>query len=149
MTEHWQFLKESDHSFGLFYPMHYTIAVFETIEMAQAARERFLSSGFPADDVAAVSGAFVLNHLENEHQLHWFGRLEAQVARIIGSEANFLANDAYLAHLGGAFLFVYTPTHAKAEQARDLIRSAHPMAARRYHRAGVESICYPSRQSLS
>lgn len=148
MQEHWKFLKESDHSLGLFYPLHYTIAAFDTIERAELAREHFLANGFHVDDVAAASGPFVINHLESGKGAHWFSRLEAEIAKVIGTEAGFLDDDMHVARRGGAFLFVYTPTHELAEQARALIRRVHPVFARRYHRMGIENIQYPPQSTL-
>lgn len=148
MKKHWQFLKESDTSFGLFYPLHYTVAAFETIEHAEDARRHFLSDGFDEDDVAAVSGPFVINQLETEEGAHWFDKLRAGIARVIGTEAGFLEDDVHLARRGGAFLFVYTPSEEVAEQARSLIQHVHPIFARRYHHAGIESIRYPPQSTL-
>lgn len=148
MREHWNFLKESDTSFGLFYPLHYVVAAFDTIERAEAARGRFLSEGFGNDDVAAVPGAFVINHLESEDGADWFERLRAGIARVIGTEAGFLDDDLHLARRGGAFLFVYTPGNDSAEQSRQLMKRLHPIFARRYHHAGIESMRYPPQSTL-
>ncbi len=148
MKKHWGFLKESDTSFGLFYPLHYTVAAFENIDHAEAARHRFMSEGFDGDDVAAVPGSFVINHLESEKDADWFDRVRAGIARVIGTEAGFLDDDLQLARRGGAFLFVYTPGNDSAEQSRRLMQRLHPIFARRYHHAGIESIHYPPQSTL-
>lgn len=148
MKKHWEFFKESDTSFGLFYPLHYVVAAFDSIEHAEAARGRFLTEGFDDDDVAAVSGSFVVNHLESERGAAWYDRLRAGFVRTIGTEAGFLDDDAHLARRGGAFLFVYTPGNSRAEQSRQLMKRLHPIFARRYHRAGIESIHYPPQSTL-
>lgn len=148
MKERWDFLKESDTSFGLFYPLHYTMAAFDNLEHAREAREAFLSAGFADDDVAAVSGPFVIDYLESEEGKNWFNKLRAGIARVIGTEAGFLDDDFQLGRQGAAFLFVYTPSEEKTEQVHDLIRHVQPIFARRYHRAGIESITYPPQSAL-
>lgn len=148
MKEHWDFFKESDTSFGLFYPLHYIVAAFENIEHADNARNRFLSEGFNSDNVATASGPYVVHHLESEEGAAWFDRLRAGIARIIGTEAGFLDDDIHLARRGGAFLFVYTPDEESTEQSRELIKRLHPIFARRYHRVGIEMIRYPPQSTL-
>lgn len=148
MKAHWDFFKDSDTSFGLFYPLHYTIAAFDDFEHAQSARDRFLSDGFSDEDVATASGPFVVNELESEEGAAWYDRLRAGIARIIGTEAGFLDDDIQLARRGGAFLFVYTPDDDSAERSRRLIEALAPVFARRYHRAGIESMCYPPQSEL-
>lgn len=148
MKEHWSFLKENDTSFGLFYPLHYTIAAFDNMEEAKAARERFVADGFDEDDVAAVTGPFLVHRLETREGADWFDKLRAGIVRVIGTEAGFLDDDLKLARRGGAFLFAYTPSEEVAERARALIKRVHPIFARRYHRAGIESIRYPPQSTL-
>lgn len=148
MKEHWDFLKESDRSFGLFYPLHYTMAAFDDMERAKEAREDFLSGGFAGEDVAVVSGSFVTDYLESEEGKDWFDKMRAGIARVIGTEAGFIDDDFQLAREGAAFLFVYTPDEKQAERVHDLIRHVQPIFARRYHRAGIESITYPPQSAL-
>ena len=148
MKEHWDFLKENDSSFGLFYPLHYIVASFETIERAEKVREQVLARDFAHDDVAAVPGSFVIEHLESQEDADWFDRVRAGIARVIGTEAGFLDDDLQLARRGGAFLFIYTPDNDSAEQSRQLMKRLHPMFARRYHQAGIESIHYPPQSTL-
>lgn len=148
MTEHWNFLKESDQSFGVFYPLHYTMAAFNSIEHAEQARTRCLDNGFDEDNVAAVSGPFVIEHLESEDGKPWFDRLRAGIAEVIGTETGFLDDDVQLAQRGGAFLFVYTPERDQIEHVHKLIQRMHPVFARRYHHAGIESIRYPPQSEI-
>ncbi len=148
MKEHWNFFKENDTSFGLFYPLHYTVAAFDTLDRAEQARRQCLDNGFDEDDVAAVSGPFVINHLESGKDDSWFTRLQAGIARVIGTETGFLDDDLQLARRGCAFLFVYTPGRPQVDRLHDLIRRLHPIFARRYHHAGIERIRYPPQSTL-
>ena len=59
MREHWEFFKEQDRSFGVFYPLHYVVAAFETPERAEEVRKIFVDSGFDDGDVASTTGSFV------------------------------------------------------------------------------------------
>ncbi len=147
MKERWDFLKESETSFGLFYPLHYTIVAFDSIERANAAHDDFVSDGFRDEDVASVSGPFMVDYLQSEEGITWFDKMRAGIARVIGTETGFLDDDVELARRGGAFLFVYTPDQEAVEHARALVQRLNPVFARRYHRAGIEKIAYPSEPS--
>ncbi|MEO8127857.1 MAG: hypothetical protein ABI822_12235 [Bryobacteraceae bacterium] len=48
------FFKGSDTSLGVFYPMHYLIAVFRTPELAQDVAARLHTAGFSEEDVTAA-----------------------------------------------------------------------------------------------
>jgi membrane protease YdiL (CAAX protease family) len=55
---HWEFFKEQDTSFGVFYPLHYVVAAFDTPERAEEVRKAFIDAGFADDDVASATGGF-------------------------------------------------------------------------------------------
>ncbi|GAB3039950.1 MULTISPECIES: hypothetical protein [Oleiagrimonas] len=148
MKQHWDFFKDSDSSFGLFYPLHYTMAAFEVDTHAERARQRFLEDGFAEDDVATASGPFVADRLESMDDANWFDRLRAQLADLVGTETGYLQDDRKLAQRGGAFLFVYTPDQDRIDRAHALIERLHPIYARRYHYAGIENIRYPAQSKL-
>lgn len=147
MKEHWDFLKESDTEFGLFYPLHYTVAAFNDMTQAEEARDRFRADGFDDDDVATLPGSFLVDQLETQEGDDWFRKLRAGIGKAIGTEASYLDDDMQLAQRGGAFLFVYTPDEKVAGQVRTLIESVQPVFARRYHHAGIERISHPSQSS--
>lgn len=148
MKHRWEFFKEPDSSFGLFYPMHYTVAAFDTDDRAEYARQRCLEAGFADDDVATASGPFVINRLESMKGANWLDRIEAGIARVVGTEAGYIQDDVKLARRGGAFLFVYTPEQGDIDRLRGLLKRLHPIFARRYHAAGIEAICYPPQSTL-
>jgi hypothetical protein len=148
MKQHWDFFKESDSSFGLFYPLHYTIAAFDTFERAEDVRQQFIARGFNPDDVATASGPFVMNRLETEEGRNWLDRLRAGVARVVGTEAGYIDDDIKLARRGGAFVFVYTPDDDTNQRVHTLLKRLHPVFARRYHQAGIESNVYPPQSTL-
>lgn len=145
---HWNFFKDSDESFGLFYPLHYTVAGFDNIGRAEEVRQAFIDDGFAEEDVAAASGPFVIEQLETEEGANWFKRLRAGIARVVGTEAGFLDDDMKLARRGGAFVFVYTPGDSEIERMHALLKRLHPIFARRYLGAGIERIQYPPQSTL-
>jgi hypothetical protein len=145
---HWDFFKDSDSSFGLFYPLHYTIVAFDTLERAEEAHRQFLAGGFAEDDVAVASGPFVIGQLETEEGANWLDRLRAGIAKVVGTEQGYIDDDLKLARRGGAFLFAYTPDDAAIQRVHQLIPRLHPMFARRYHGAGIERIAYPPQSTL-
>lgn len=146
--KHWGFFKDSDETFGLFYPLHYTIAGFDNIDRAEKVRQAFIDDGFPEEDVAAASGPFVVEELETEEGANWFKRMQAGIAKVIGTEAGFLDDDMKLARRGGAFVFVYTPDDDDIERMHALLKRLHPIFARRYLAAGIESIQYQTQSTL-
>lgn len=143
MRHHWEFFKESDSSFGVFYPLHYVVAAFDTIERANEIRERFLDAGFADDDVATASGPFVVDKLESPRGAGWFERFEAGVVSFLGTELGYIEDDRKLARRGSAFLFVYTPDGATIRRTEALLERAHPLSARRYDHAGIRRLIYP------
>ncbi|KGI77637.1 hypothetical protein [Oleiagrimonas soli] len=148
MKRHWDFFKDSDASFGLFYPLHYTMAAFEVDTHAERARQHFLDAGFAQDDVAVATGSFVTEQLESMDDAGWFDRLRAQLADLVGTETGYLQDDRKHAQRGGAFLFAYTPDQERIDRAHALLERLHPIYARRYHYAGIERIRYPAQSKL-
>ena len=148
MRHHWAFFKESDSSFGVFYPLHYIVAAFDTIERANAIRVKFLDAGFAEDDVATASGPFVVDKLESPVGASWFERFEAGFASFLGTELGYIEDDHKLAQRGCAFLFVYTPDVASIRRAEALLTRAHPLSARRYDHVGIRRLIYPSQAAL-
>lgn len=140
MIRHWAFFKQSDTSFGTFYPTHYIVAGYESLGDAQAAEQAFADSGVDVGDVRAASGDFVVNQLEAHREANWLQRAAAHLADFAGTEAGFLADDAELARKGGAFLFLFAPNELRVEQARDVFSRHRPSYARRYLRAAIERI---------
>jgi hypothetical protein len=147
MKKRWDFFKGSDTSFGLFYPVHYTMAAFDTDSHAEQARNQFLEAGFADEDVATASGSFVVDELESLKDANLFDRWKQEMARIAGTEAGFIEDDIKLARRGGAFVFVYTPDQDSIDRMHALIKRLHPMFARRYHHAGIEAVAYPAQAS--
>jgi hypothetical protein len=145
MIRHWAFFKQSDTSFGTFYPCHYIVAGYPSFETAQAAEQAFTASGVDADDVRAATGDFVINRLEAHREANWLERLEAHIAEFAGTETGFLEDDAELARNGGAFLFVFAPDDARVTHARTVFELHRPAYARRYLQVAIERLIDPVR----
>lgn len=143
MIRHWAFFRQSDTSFGTFYPRHYIVAGYPSFDAAQAAEDAFTSSGTSAKDVRAATGDFVVNQLEAHQEANWLQRAEAHLAAFAGTEAGFLQTDAELARRGGAFLFVYAPDDDRVEQARTVFALHRPDYARRYLQVAIERLIDP------
>lgn len=147
MIRHWAFFKQSDTSFGTFYPKHYIVAGYPSFEDAQAAELAFTESGISADDVRAAPGDFVISQLEAHREANWLQRAEAHVAEFAGSEFLFLEHDADLARRGGAFLFLFAPDTERVTHARGIFARHRPNYARRYLHIAIEQIVAPSQGS--
>lgn len=148
MRHRWDFFKESDSSFGLFYPLHYVVAGFDTLERAHDAELAFLAAGFAEEDVAIASGPYMINHVESQAGASWLDHIKATVADFIGTEAGYIEDDLKLARRGGAFMFVYSPDHDTRNEVHAMLKRLHPIFARRYQGAGVERLVYPPQSTL-
>src|SRR6185312_727729 len=140
MIRHWAFFKQGDTSFGTFYPKHYIVAGYASLEDAEAAEHAFTESGVDVDDVRAASGDFVINQLEAHHEANWLQRAQSHIAEFAGTEAGFLDDDAELARKGGAFLFLFAPHDHHVAHARIIFERHRPHYARRYLHVAIERI---------
>lgn len=149
MSKHWEFFKESDRSWGVFYPRNYIVAGYGSLERAEEVRESLLGAGFAGDDVAAASGEFVIRELETEHEPGWFDRLKQEIASAVGTELGYIEDDRRHARQGGAFLFVYVPTDEDVLRARRIVDASAPVHARRYMSLGIERYTYPPQSEIA
>lgn len=148
MRKHWDFFKTSDTSMGVFYPMHYVLAAFESEARADEIRKRFIEAGFAEDDVAAVDGAFLVDTLESLEGSGLVERAQQSIVRFVGTEMGYIEDDRKTAERGAAFLFVYTPDEDTTDRSIELLKFAHPIYARRYNAAGIHRISYPKQSVL-
>ena len=146
--EHWQFFKEQDRSFGVFYPLHYIVAAFDTPERAEAVRKEFVEAGFDDGEVASATGSFVTRTLESMKGATWLERFKIGFASFLGTELGYIDDDRKLAERGAGFLFIYTPDDDSIGKAEKLLRRTHPISARRYDHAGIRRLIYPPQAAL-
>lgn len=147
MPYHWDFFKDGDTAFGLFYPKHYIVAAFDNEARAQEVAERFVDEGFLPEDVAAADGDFVTRKLEAEPE----GTLDivkSQIAKAVGTEHGYIEDDIKHARRGGAFVFVYAPDDEIAQRAHAILKRVHPVYARRYQQMVIERLEYPAQSAL-
>jgi hypothetical protein len=145
MKRHWEFFKEGDHSFGMFYPRHYIVAGFDNHAQAETAERDLMRAGFAADDVRAATGAFVANELESMDDATFLDKLKMQISKAVGTEAGYIEDDLELARNGGGFVFVYVPTEEDCARAMAALEPLQPLFARRYLPMAIERLIYPAR----
>ena len=148
MGKHWDFFKESDRSWGVFYPRNYIVAGYGSVERAEQVRQELMAAGFASDDVAAASGDFVVRELETGQEPGWLDRLRQEVASAVGTELGYVEDDLRHARQGGAFLFVYVPHDEDVLRARAVIDASGPVYARRYLALGIERYTYPPQAEI-
>jgi hypothetical protein len=148
MRPHWNFFKESDTSMGVFYPLHYVLAAFDSEARADEVQRHFLDAGFAAEDVTAVSGSFLVKQLEATGGSSLLERIGQDLVRGVGTEFGYLDDDRRTADRGGAFLFVYAPDDDTTARITTLLKRNHPIYARRYNKLGVHRIIYPNQSVL-
>lgn len=148
MGQRWNFFKESDDSWGMFYPKNYLVAGYGSRERAEDVRQTLLGAGFAPDEVASASGAFVVEQLENNRDPGFIDRIKQEIAHALGTEAGYIEDDLKHAREGGAFLFVYVPTDAAVARARKVVDASEPVLARRYMALGIERYTYPPQSQI-
>jgi hypothetical protein len=123
------FFQRAGVSFGIFYPKEHVVAVFPSLEAAQAGYDTLISAGFRIWEVTAVSGEEVEKFLEElrEHRSLW-DELVAEISRLLDTEVNLIARYAHWARTGAGFLVAYSPTEADAEGVSDLLKPLGPVA---------------------
>jgi hypothetical protein len=86
MEQQWDFFKKSETSMGVFYPLHYVVAGYDTLDDAQSAENAFRESGVAAEDVRAASGEFVAAQLESRGDRNVVNTIETVLDKIFGTE---------------------------------------------------------------
>lgn len=140
MEQRWDFFKQGETTWGVFYPTHYIVAGYESEAEAQAAEAAFRASGVAAEDVRAATGKFVAGHLETRTDRNALDKLGSKLADALGTENEFVAQDKVFARRGGAFLFVYAPAEKDSDNAKAVFATHPPTFARRYLHVAIEEL---------
>lgn len=140
MEQQWDFFKKSETSMGVFYPLHYIVAGYDSIDEAEAAEAAFRESGVAADDVRAATGEFVARQLESRGDRNLWNKFENEIVKFAGTEKGYTTEDKQHASDGGAFLFVYAPNDEDAANAKKVFAKSPPVFARRYLRVAIEQM---------
>jgi len=123
------FFQRAGVSFGIFYPTKHVVAVFPSLEAAQAGHQALASAVFRMWETIVVTGEEAEKFLEElrTHEPLWTG-LMTEVSKLPRQEANVVDRYAYLAHTGAAFLVAYAPDEAEAEKVSQILEPLHPDA---------------------
>jgi hypothetical protein len=140
MEQQWDFFKQNETSLGVFYPLHYIIAGYDSLDEARAAERAFRESGVAADDVRAATGEFVATQLESRADRNLADKLGNELVKLVGTEKGYVAEDKQHAARGGSFLFVFAPDDEGAANAKSVFASHPPAFARRYLRIAIEQM---------
>ena len=135
------FFKDADVEFGVFYPKHCLLAVFENLAEADRAREGLTRSGRVRDDVISVSGEEVVRFAE-DHLLKdgLWGVMMTELSRMFGTEAVYADKDLAAAKRGAAFLAVHCANEAVKTEVWKSLEPRHPLVARYYSFGGIEHL---------
>ena len=135
------FFKDGDVEFGVFYPKHCLLAVFDNLAEADRAREALTRAGRVRDDVISVSGDEVVRFAE-DHLLKdgLWGVMMTELSRMFGTEAVYADKDLAAAKKGAAFLAVQCSTEAVKTEVWKSLEPRHPLVARYYSFGGIEHL---------
>jgi hypothetical protein len=139
MTVLTHFFKESDSSFGVFYPKHYIIATFQNFGKAYQAEHALRRAGFTSEEVRSIHGGEILEFFD-ESQLGAFSSVMKELSRVFGTEQVFADDDAQFAHRGAGFVAIYCPEEAEANRVRALLEPMEPIAMHWYRAGCVQSL---------
>jgi hypothetical protein len=132
------FFKESFTSLGVFYPMHYILAVFDTLPAAQRAEQSLRRANFRDADMLVLSGP---EFIELEHrETGVAGAIMKSLSRFFKTEQLAIDLDLRMAEKFAAFLFVYCPREHDREKAWQAIEQEGPIVAQYYDRASVNHL---------
>ena len=133
------FFRDSDTSFGIFYPVNHLIAVFKSPAVAEAAATQLRASGIAAADVLVIDAAYVIEDVRTRlTEAGWLDRLLQAMS--IGKEARFWNDDLAWAEQGAGFVAAYCPTDEIAQVQADLLRPHAPLSMRRYRALAIETL---------
>lgn len=141
MTTLTNFFKESDSSLGVFYPQHYIIGTFPTLDKAADAVQALRRAGFSEDEVLAVPASEVLTYFQEfRAQAGLWSSVMTALSRAFGTEQVFADDDAQLAHSRAGFLAVHSKDEATTERIKVLIVPFEPTALHWYQAGGIQSL---------
>lgn len=130
--------KGRDTSWGVFYPTDYILAIFESFQSAQRAKETLLSAGYSDDEVDAVPSDYVISDIEKGiKNAALLNHVKQRISRAIGCEACYWEGDLKWAKEGAGFLAVYCPTEHEGERVLRLLSPLKPKVMRRYERLWI------------
>src|ERR1700730_5198506 len=136
------FFKDADIEFGVFYPKHCLLAVFENLAEADRAKDELTRAGGRVrEDVISVSGEEVVRFAE-DHLLKdgLWGVMMTELSRMFGTEALYADKDLAAAKSGAAFIAVHCPTEKAKTAAWKLLEPRQPIVARYYSFGGIEHL---------
>jgi len=135
------FFQDKDIEFGVFYPKHCLLAVFENLAEADRAKQELSRAGFKDQDAISVPGEEVV-HFAEEHLIKdgLWGALMTELSRVFGTEALYADKDLAAAKKGAAFVAVHCPKDDDEIRAWKALEPTHPVVARYYAFSGIEHL---------
>ena len=135
------FFKESSSSLGVFYPRHYIIATFPSLEATTAANQALRNAGFSEDEVMAVAGPQMIEFL-NQFSEHAgiLGELMFKLSRTFGTEARFVDSDIDSARHGAGFLAIHSLTESESARVVQYVRPFAPVTMQWYLAGAIHSL---------
>jgi hypothetical protein len=132
-----EFFKGGDTKFGVFYPTHHLLAVFQTPAHAAQTVEKLWAAGFAKTDAVAADGAEVLA-LGEGHGLASY--VMQSMSRFFSTEQKFTDDSLEHARNGAGFLAVRCPTDDVKNSAWAIVKTENPLDARYYTLSGIEHL---------
>jgi hypothetical protein len=138
MTHLAEFFRESHTVLGVFYPLHYLVAVFPNIEKARHAVRDLVFTGFPAGQAGAFEGKEFLEMERDE--AHVWNALTKALSRTIDGEQVATDEMVNRAAHGAGLVMVHCPDEETKNRVWELIEKADPIEALYYTRMGIDHL---------
>jgi hypothetical protein len=132
------FFKESHTSLGVFYPIHYIVAVFDTLAAAHRAEKNLRNAGFRDEDLFVATGPEFIEFEKRETGVA--GAIMQGISRFFKTEQLSTDHNLALAERYAAFIFVHCPHEKSKNKAWDIIHEELPLVAHYYERFSVDQL---------
>ena len=141
MSELSSFFKESDTSFGVFYPKHYIIATFPRYSRAEEAYRTLRNAGFAEDEVRLATGAEVLTFFKHfREDAGLWGIVMRPISRFFATEVTFADRNIELANEGAGLVAVHSRSEQETAKITELMKPFAPSSMEWYLAGGIRSL---------
>lgn len=132
------FFRESDLTFGVFYPRHCITAAFPAVPPAERAERALRSAEFEPDHILVASGRDVIE-FDRDHTTILSLMMRA-ISRFFKTEQSFNDLNLEYARHGAGFLIVRCLDGNQKDQAWQIIKNENPLDARYYSFGSIEHL---------
>lgn len=130
--------KERHTMMGVFYPIHYLVAVFPDAAVAAKVRGNLLAAGFSPDEAIVCEGQDFVDLEKEETGLAQY--MMQELSRFLATEQISTDHNRDFAEEGAGFVLVHCPSEFLKNKAWRIMEADNPLTAHYYDRLGVDHL---------